>query len=103
MTHCWCGGYACAPHACCSVLELFELNHCKNERPILQILKHPYIANLVSSFQDVRVIYFLMDYYPGGNLMRLLKLGKLGVSHACQITAQVRAARALLHISPPFP
>jgi serine/threonine protein kinase len=88
------GGCAGAPHACCSVLELFELNHCKNERPILQILKHPYIANLVSSFQDVRVIYFLMDYYPGGNLMRMLKLGKLGVSYACQITAQVRAARA---------
>jgi serine/threonine protein kinase len=94
------GCCAGAPHACCSVLELFELNHCKNERPILQILKHPYIANLVSSFQDVRVIYFLMDYYPGGNLMRLLKLGKLGVSYACQITAQVRAALALCSTFP---
>jgi hypothetical protein len=32
-----------------------------------------------------------MDYYPGGNLMRLLSLGKLGVTHARQITAQVSA------------
>jgi serine/threonine protein kinase len=84
-------------HCRCSILELFELNHCKNERPILQILKqHPYIVNIVSSFQDVRIIYFLMDYYPGGNLMRLLSLGKLSVSHARQITAQVR-------LSPPTP
>jgi serine/threonine protein kinase len=75
-----------------SILELFELNHCKNERPILQILKqHPYMVNIVSSFQDVRIIYFLMDYYPGGNLMRLLSLGKLSVSHARQITAPVNS------------
>ena len=76
-------------HRSYSILELFELNHCKNERPVLQILKHPFVVNFVSSFQDVRVVYFLMDYYPGGNLMRLLSLGKLAVSHARQITAQV--------------
>jgi serine/threonine protein kinase len=82
-------------HPCCSILELFELNHCKNERPILQILRHPYVVNFISSFQDVRVIYFLMDYYPGGNLMRLLSLGKLDVSLVRQITAQVHGKRAL--------
>ena len=80
---------------CCSILELFELNHCKNERPILQIVKHPYIVNFISSFQDVRVIYILMDYYPGGNLMRLMSLGNLDVSHARQITAQVPGKHAL--------
>lgn len=80
-----------------SILELFELNHCKNERPVLQIMKHPYVVNLVSSFQDVRVIYFLMDYYPGGTLMRLLSLGKLSVSHARQITAQLIIVLEFMH------
>ena len=43
------------------------------ERDILHSINHPFIVNLVYSFQTNEKLYLAMDYCPGGNLRKLLK------------------------------
>ena len=39
-----------------------------NERKFLIKLKHPFLVNMVSSFQDRDNLYLVMDYLSGGDL-----------------------------------
>ena len=39
-----------------------------NERVILSKLEHPFLINMVRSFQDERHLYLLMDYLRGADL-----------------------------------
>ena len=45
-----------------------------NEKNILIKLRmSPFCVNLVETFQDELNLYILMDYLPGGELMKLIK------------------------------
>ena len=39
-----------------------------NERTLLANLKHPFLVNMQSAFQDNQNLYLLMDYLEGGDL-----------------------------------
>ena len=50
--------------------------HVKAERDILAEADNEWVVKLYYSFQDSDILYFVMDYIPGGDLMSLLiKLG----------------------------
>ncbi len=39
-----------------------------NERQLLASLTHPFLVNMVQSFQDRETLYLIMDFMPGGDL-----------------------------------
>ena len=47
-----------------------------NERNILKKLHHPFIINMICSFQDKENLYLVMDFIPGGDLRYHLTLLK---------------------------
>ncbi|CAG9772417.1 unnamed protein product [Ceutorhynchus assimilis] len=58
------------------VLKRNQVAHVKAERDILAEADNEWVVKLYYSFQDSDILYFVMDYIPGGDLMSLLiKLG----------------------------
>ena len=46
------------------------------EKELLSTLNHPFIVNLIYSFQDHDYLYILMDLLPGGNLRYHISIQK---------------------------
>lgn len=42
------------------------------EKDIVESLKHPFITNLMGSFQNDKSLFLMLEFYPGGDLSRLL-------------------------------
>lgn len=67
-----------------SVLTHDELNHTLTEQAILKHFAmhepdNPFIARLCHSFTDRENFYFVMDFYPGGDLATQMEMhGILG-------------------------
>ena len=55
------------------IIELKQVDHIKNEKNILQSVQHPFIVNLIESFQDKLNIYLVFDFIQGGEIFRLLR------------------------------
>jgi len=49
------------------------VDHTKAERKILQALQHPFLMTLRYAFQSKEKLYFVLDYYQGGELFFHLK------------------------------
>jgi serine/threonine kinase 32 len=50
------------------LLEKKAINHIIQERTLLENLNHPYICNLLYSFQDTNYVYMVLDLMTGGDL-----------------------------------
>jgi len=50
------------------VLSKKSIHSVMNERGLLTHIKHPFIVNMQSAFQDRENLYLVMDYLPGGDL-----------------------------------
>lgn len=50
-----------------------QVEHTKSERKILQDLSHPFLMALRFAFQTSQKLYFVLDYYKGGELFFHLK------------------------------
>jgi serine/threonine kinase 32/serum/glucocorticoid-regulated kinase 2 len=50
------------------IIQKKSINSVMNERALLAKLKHPFIINMVASFQDRENLYLVMDYINGGDL-----------------------------------
>ena len=55
------------------IIELKQIDHIRNEKNILAGISHPFIVNLVESFQDILNIYLVFDFVQGGEIFRLLR------------------------------
>ena len=44
------------------IIKLNQVKHTKDEKTILESLKHPFIVNLVKSFQDELNLYLIFDF-----------------------------------------
>ncbi len=49
-----------------------QVAHVKAERDILSEADNEWVVKLYYSFQDMEMLYFVMDYIPGGDMMNLL-------------------------------
>jgi serine/threonine protein kinase len=52
------------------------VEHTKAERKILQALQHPFLMTLRYAFQSKDKLYFVLDYYQGGELFFHLKTAR---------------------------
>lgn len=80
------------------VIKADQVEGTKSERKILESVRHPFIVGLYSAFQDVRYLYLVIEYCPGGELLGLIrKAGKLLESSAQFYGATILLALEELH------
>ena len=53
-------------------IESNQVNSVIREKEFLTLLQHPFILQLVSSFQDESCLYLLLPVIPGGELFSVL-------------------------------
>jgi hypothetical protein len=75
-----------------------NITNLKNEKAILEKISHPFIAKLHCTFQTVDKVYFVFQYYNGGELFHHLSKGKkLGEHQIKHIAAQIYLTLTYLH------
>jgi len=80
------------------VIRLKQVEHVKAERQILNMIEHPFIVNLLTTFQDEKRLFMLMEFVNGGELFsHLRKEGRLPNDHAAFYAAEIILAFAYLH------
>ena len=58
------------------------------ERNFMSLIKHPNIVSLIGDFEDENNLYFVMDYFKGGDLSKYLK-SKKNEKNLEKITAKI--------------
>ena len=56
-----------------AIIARNQVEHTKAERKILESLQHPFLMTLRFAFQSAEKLYFVLDYYQGGELFFHLK------------------------------
>jgi len=80
------------------VIRLKQVEHVKAEKQILSSISHPFIVDLLASFQDEQRLYLLMEYVNGGELFSYLRReGRLPNDHAAFYAAETILAFEYLH------
>ncbi|KAL0234643.1 hypothetical protein PCE1_001679 [Barthelona sp. PCE] len=90
--------YALKTLAKAKVAKLRQVEHLKSEYKLLSKISHPFIVNLVASFQDEKNVYLLQEYVPGGELFsHLRKAGRFTEEVARFFAAEIVLALEYLH------
>ncbi|WOO79280.1 cAMP-dependent protein kinase catalytic subunit PRKX [Vanrija pseudolonga] len=55
------------------IVRLKQVEHINSERRILERVRHPFIVELYSTYQDNLNVYMLLSYIPGGELFSHLR------------------------------
>ena len=50
------------------IIDKKSVNSIIEEKKILSKLHHPFITNMIYSFQDKDYLYLVLNFYSGGNL-----------------------------------
>jgi len=80
------------------IIRLKQVEHVKAEKQILSMIEHPYIVNLLQTFQDDKRLFMVMEYVNGGELFSYLrKEGRLPNDHARFYAAEIILAFQYLH------
>lgn len=80
------------------VIRLKQVEHVKAEKEILMSISHPFIVNLLTTFQDEKRLCMLLEYVNGGELFsHLRKEGRLPNDHAQFYAGQIILAFQYLH------
>ena len=80
------------------VIRLKQVQHVRAEKDILMMLEHPFIVNLVATFQDEKRLYMLMEFVNGGELFSYLRReGRLSIESARFYAAEILLAFQYLH------
>ncbi|OMJ10255.1 cAMP-dependent protein kinase catalytic subunit PRKX [Smittium culicis] len=80
------------------VVKLKQVEHISNEKNILSFIKHSFIVNLKCSFQDVRNLYMVMEFVPGGELFsHLRRAGRFPTDVARFYASEIVLAIEYLH------
>lgn len=56
-----------------AVLRQNILRYAMTERKILSTINHPFVVKLFFAFQTATKLILVMEYCPGGDLLRLIK------------------------------
>lgn len=80
------------------VIRLKQVEHVKAEKQIMSMIEHPFIVNLLGSFQDEKRLFMLLEYVNGGELFSYLRReGRLPNEHACFYSSEIILAFGYLH------
>jgi len=81
-----------------AIIARNQLEHTKAERKILEALNHPFLMTLRYAFQTETKLYFVLDYYTGGELFfHLKKRRRFREPEARLMVAEVGMALGHLH------
>jgi len=81
-----------------ALIAKHQVEHTNAERKILQSLQHPFLMHLRYAFQTEAKLYFVLDYYRGGELFFHLKKKRRFSEHQAMIfVAEVGMALGHLH------
>jgi len=80
------------------LIEHKEMDHVRDERHILERIKHPFIVKLFYAFQDEDRLYLVLDFINGGEIyFHLKRQGKFSESRVRLYAAEITAALVHLH------
>lgn len=80
------------------IIRKGQVEHIKNERAILALVKSQFIEQLKATFQTPISLYYVLEYVPGGELFRLLNdRSVLPAEEAVFYAAEVVCALRYLH------
>merc|ERR550532_701774 len=80
------------------VIRLKQVEHIIGEKTILSLLNHPFIVCLLTTFQDEKRIFMLMEYINGGELFSYMrKQGRLPNDDTRFYAGEITLALAYLH------
>ena len=75
-----------------------QVEHTRAERRILRSLQHPFLMKLRYAFQTDAKLYFVLDYYRGGELFfHLSKAGRFTEDRTRFYTAEIVLALEYVH------
>merc|ERR1719367_2401204 len=81
-----------------AIIQRNQLEHTKAERKILEALNHPFCMTLRYAFQTETKLYFVLDYFTGGELFfHLKKRRRFRENEARFMVAEVGMALGHLH------
>ena len=81
-----------------ALIAKHQVEHTNAERKILQQLQHPFLMHLRYAFQTDAKLYFVLDYYRGGELFfHLKKKRRFSEAQAQIFVAEVAMALGHLH------
>ncbi|KAI9204729.1 kinase-like domain-containing protein [Polychytrium aggregatum] len=55
------------------IIATKQIKHVMNEKTILENVRFPFIVELLATFQDIKHLYLVMEYIPGGDMFTLLR------------------------------
>ena len=81
-----------------ALIQQQQVEHTNAERDILRSMDHPFLMHLRYAFQTDAKLYFVLDYYRGGELFFHLKQKRrFSEKQACFMVAEVGMALGHLH------
>lgn len=81
-----------------AIIARNQVEHTKAERKILQSLQHPFLMTLRYAFQSKEKLYFVLDYFQGGELFFHLKNNRRFPEDVARIyVAEIGLALGHLH------
>lgn len=80
------------------VVKMQQVEHMISEKTLLMQVSHPFIVNLVGSFQDDLHLYLVLEYVPGGEFFTHLRNAVMLENDDCRFfSSQVVSIFAYLH------
>mmetsp|Transcript_54443 Transcript_54443/g.153325 ORF Transcript_54443/g.153325 Transcript_54443/m.153325 type:complete len:375 (-) Transcript_54443:146-1270(-) len=80
------------------VIRLKQVEHVKAETSILSKIEHPFIVNLLATFQDDKRLFLILEFVNGGELFSHLRTeGRLPNDDARFYSGEIVLAFAYLH------
>ncbi|KAL0223757.1 hypothetical protein P9112_003147 [Eukaryota sp. TZLM1-RC] len=80
------------------LIQMKQIQHVRNERSILHSIRHPFIVNLLGTYQDDIYVHVIMDFVNGGELFHYLrKQEKFSLETTKFYAAQIVLALDYLH------
>lgn len=81
-----------------AIVKMRQVEHTLNEKSILDRIDHPFIVNMVCSFQCPSNLYIVLEYVSGGELFSLLRRSGRFQNHVARFyAAEVILAFEYLH------
>ncbi|CAG9319476.1 unnamed protein product [Blepharisma stoltei] len=80
------------------IIQMRQVEHIKSEKKALQEFSHPFIAKLIGTQQDRKRLYLFLEYIPGGELYKHLRINRMfTVPTAKFYAAEVVSAFSYIH------
>lgn len=85
----------------CEIIRLKQVDHIKSEISLLDSIEHPFIVNMVAHFQDLRRVYMVLEFVPGGEVFsHLRREGRFSNDASRLYCAEIVLAFQYLHKPP---